>query len=287
MKDMAWLNAQKLKNPRCTEFFRDLEMIHKADNRKRLFHYTSVDNFIKILQTGKIKLSPYTLAKSRVKEILESKISIGTPIEILLGFYELMNKFGYACFISGMDDNITGSLSVLIMGRHSAFTKNVCLELDAEKIKLPNGCIYGNICYRDNYPIYPLKDTKIDSVKKMESYFKENAEQFLFFKRSCWNVENEYRIWGRKGQEIDISEAINSIYISSNDLKMVDSIRSHVKSGVPVTQICQGLYPSEVEPIEGLNSFFESTNMALKIIAAEDDFMRFHADKNHIFISRV
>lgn len=287
MKDIAWLNAQKLKNPRCPEFFRDMEMIHKADNRKRLFHYTSVDNFIKILQTGKINLSPYTLAKSRIKEILESKISIGTPIEILLSFYELMSKIGYACFINGIDDNITSALSVLIIGRHSAYTKNVCLELDADRLKLPSGCIYGSMRYNDNYPVYPLKDTKIDSVSKMESYFKENAEQMLFFKRSCWNVENEYRIWGRKGQEIDISEAVNSIYISSNDLQMVDNIRSKVKGSVPVTQICQGLYPSEIEPIEGLSSYFESANIALKIIAAEEDFMRYHADKDHIFSSRM
>lgn len=282
MDENSWIMKQREKNLRCSRFFDEMETIYSGKKRNRLFHYTTFESFRSILHDGKIYLTPYKMAKSRVKEIMESKTTIGTSIEILLGFYEMMASYSYACFIYDLDESLINALSVMSFGKLSSGGKCVCIELDADKLITPGECLKGRMCYNDSYPIYPLKDTSIDTLAGIASFFRNNSERFLFYKRSCWEAENEYRIWGRNGQGIDVANAITSVYLSTADKNLLSSVQS-LCEGIPVMQINTGESPVNLEPISGFESYFKSVNMFLDIGNAVENYAFYHYDLNHIF----
>ena len=95
----------------------------------------------------------------------------------------------------------------------------VCLELDSSKIKYPRGFkVYKKrVSYRKT--LKPTFIGGVDAEKEdaAQTFVINNRNNLFFNKHWHWKFENEYRLVSKECKDLDISDAITSVYVLGED----------------------------------------------------------------------
>ena len=153
------------------------------------------------------------------------------PIEGSVDFEQVSFSYDY-------NNGMKGYASPMMWGQY-AWRKNkvgswqngVCLAIDSEKIKEPAFKIYSNKIFYNSVIDTPRVEN-IDYTKEGAAalFVARNIHAYFFTKHKHWEHENEYRYICKHEVELDISEAIISIYTLWDDYTPLEDIKSIVNN---------------------------------------------------------
>lgn len=185
------------------------------EKRKRLYHYTSFDSFVKIWLSKKLLFSNV----SYVNDLYESNFSMRmhslNSLKYSDEFRECRKKYKQVSLTMRYDSYLDGDMSLAMWGIYGKSGKGVCIELDYNKLNL-KGLVFGNIFYEDPLPLPPSLD-EICSEVQIDDFILKYQKQLLFTKHKSWQFENEFKILKRDCQEnegVDIRHAITAITVA-------------------------------------------------------------------------
>lgn len=210
----------------------------------KLYHYTKFSNFCSIWIQQKLYFSEWMNCNDIYERekiynfTLQSKEYNGKMFspkvieQFVKNVFEEVKHYKQISF--SLDYKETNGYASPMMWGHYArdFQRSgVCIEIDSTKLKFPNDVkIYKK---KVSY-IHDLKPTLLGGVDAE----KRNAAQLfviknrnnLFFKKQLhWKYENEYRLVSKECKELDITGAINSVYVLGEDDITLQSVHHIVK----------------------------------------------------------
>lgn len=171
-----------------------------------LYHYTRMDNFIKIIKSNTFILSEYKNANDYKEKSTVRKTDI--------------DKYKYISFVNNPKLEYYSYSNPAMWYNYTDKNKGVCISFDKNKI-LSNleYATHGRIKYRNGV-------SHIDQQSILE---------YLMEKRDAWSYENEYRIiYENKYSNIhSVLDCINAIYIGPEADNMlvtniIETIPKHI-----------------------------------------------------------
>lgn len=195
---------------------------------KLLFHYTSFNSAIKIIESGKLLYSKL----SKLNDPLESHRSIyyydSSKIEIIQNEISKYHQIGLT-----KDTVRRRGFDINAMWGHYADKGNgVCLVFDKNQLE---GQLKKNYVFHKE--IQYSYDNSITVEEDVSKYFKEHIDDIFFKKTESWSYEQEYRIIKKiKEKEegsINISEPLIAIIMyNSNNIKDGDSVSGSIEYSI-------------------------------------------------------
>ena len=233
-------------------------------NYEYIYHFTTIDNLIKILLTDRFRLS----LVEKMNDINESQ-----PIHKRFGFKvdenelkdieereeDIRSRTFLGCFnIKKSDEDIRDKVSM--WGHYADLCKGVCLEIDKNKL---DNLLFNKIYDCENNAIecklhiskFDIKyknQTIIDNEKKRYLTMRgelinikyENIKKIFESKSEEWKVENEFRylVYNNDCEKInyffinEFSSCINKIFIGDmqdeQSINLLECIKSKVASNI-------------------------------------------------------
>lgn len=179
-----------------------------------LYHYTSLNSFVKILKSGKLLFSSY----KNVNDIEE--LSKGFSLKLIENYAD-SNPFDFRkeiesykqislCEDYKIDNNHfrKGFANEMMWAHYADRCEGVCLEMDKSKIDLDK-YYSGQVKYVPNFLGYPYINGQTP-----QEFISKNKEQLFFTKHIEWEREHEFRIVSNSESSIDISQVITGIYVN-------------------------------------------------------------------------
>ena len=210
----------------------------KGEERyKKLYHYTSFDSFVKIWLSKTLKFSPLP----NVNDIQEAETSFSvyhpawTPV--LAAYKDIRLSYKQISFTMDYDTYFKGCMSPMMWGLYADKRKGVCIEIDYEKLALPEACMAHSIIYK---PVLKKKQqiaANVHTIMQVRNYIKKNKLSIFFTKHKCWKEENEFRIVSNQDDFLDIREAISAVYLTSCSSPECILVEQLVGDSVPVKYI--------------------------------------------------
>lgn len=237
------------------------------DKYSKIYHTTSLNSFSRIWEKKRLKFSPV----AGVNDVVERfrSISLANPrlLPMLFAMEDIMNAYKQISFTMDFNSTIKGYASPLIWGIYGDKGNGVCIELDYDKLNLPENCFHDIVTYENNVNKNIELTNDIVSVKSLKSYIERNKNELFFLKDMCWCNENEYRIISDTHEYLDISNAITAVYIATlneSTFEKVDELLkdTNIKFGyVHFDKKSGTLFPSDArEYKESINSAANNPN---------------------------
>ena len=168
----------------------------------KLFHYTTLENLLKILDSNTFILSSFNKANDYKERIEKFPFLYHKNIDeyrFLSTSFEEIDSLGH----------MNGMLWYFYGDKH----RGVCIELQLEQLKKLN----------------PLKEDKIKYKDGVTHIDNQNELEYLMEKRNCWQGESEYRFLFDDRKEIpNFSKYINAIYLGAN-VKYIKCVNEELK----------------------------------------------------------
>lgn len=201
----------------------------KFNDTERLYHYTSFDNAMAIIATGKLRFSqlcslndineayrPEYIGIDRTASISDFDKSFSILDKGVIT--KVIQKFQQISLSRDTDDNYGFAISPM-WGHYAQKGTGICLVFDKNKlIKNLNPDDYGIVQYRkemDGSIIIPL-----DSTEDCTGYINSHKREIFFTKTSDWSYEQEFRIVNmikrKTNRYLDIKDAIIAVIINTN-----------------------------------------------------------------------
>lgn len=201
----------------------------KFNEVKRLYHYTSFDNALAIIATGKLRFSQlYSL--NDINETYRPEyigIDRAASISDLDKCFSLLDKgvitkaiqkFQQISLSIDTDDNHGFAISPM-WGHYAQKGTGICLVFDKNKlIRNLNPDDYGIVQYkkeRDGSIIIPFENTE-----DCTGYINSHKREIFFTKTSDWSYEQEFRIVKmnkrKTNRYLDIKDSIIAVIINTN-----------------------------------------------------------------------
>lgn len=208
---------------------------------RKLYHYTSFENFVKIWLSKKIRLGSI----ENVNDFIEYKHTIEVNnlccLPLTEAFDDVRKSFRQISFTLD-DDQMEGFKNPMMWGQYANKGKGVCIEFDFDRLLLNYkdkvDVFDGFVCYKDKIPkLPPINDSK--TKNDIRRYILCNKESIMFTKFTVWNAENEYRIVSDNISEIVIDNTISAVYLTSclsDECNFVEKLLEN--SNVPVWTLC-------------------------------------------------
>lgn len=204
------------------------------DRYKKLYHYTSFDTFVKIWLTKQLKFGII----SNVNDIQEAEISCQISnfqqYPIMYAYQNIRNNYKQISLTMDYDSYLKGCMSPMMWGHYGDKRKGVCIELDFNEIKLPDGCLKGEVKYKAVLPKYFKLDPKIKNEIELRKFINKRYKELFFTKQSSWKGEKEFRIVSDIVESIDIEKAISAVYLTSCDSLECILVEKLVANRIPV-----------------------------------------------------
>lgn len=182
---------------------------------KKLYHYTSFDSFVKIWLSKQLRYSLVT----NVNDILEIDSTASVPhpnqMAVIYAYHDIRQKYKQISFTMDFDSYMKGSMSPMMWGHYADKRKGVCIEIDYEKLNLPNHCYAAPVKYRTVLNKSRFIDPGVLTIKQIHKFIKKYKSDIFFTKQKCWSGENEYRVISAEDDYLDISNAITAVYLTS------------------------------------------------------------------------
>lgn len=200
---------------------------------KKLYHYTSFDTFVKIWLTQRLKYSPV----SRVNDIQESQVNSSVPtlnqMPIIWAYNDIRSSYKQISLTMDFDTYMKGCMSPMMWGHYADKRNGVCIELDYDKLNIPESAFSSPVKYRTILNKSTLLDKDIYTISQIRKYIKKNRNNIFFTKQKCWSGENEYRIISYTDEYLDIAGAITAVYLTSCDSDECIFVEKLVGDSIP------------------------------------------------------
>ena len=225
-----------------------------------LYHYTLLDCFLSIWKSKTLRFSNSKNTNDFFERVKVCRITSNSIVhngqrldeQLIRNFqseiFDELDKYKQISFSTDYPDGTPGYASPMMWGQYSrerlkddSYQDGVCIELESDKLVRPHCGFYeGKVTYTD-FLKSPIVEGEDIAQSNATDYFIEKNNELLFFtKHNHWEHESEYRMVCKNGIGIDISMAINRIYVLGYDEKIIskieqaigtDSIISFLKGG--------------------------------------------------------
>lgn len=202
------------------------------NRQKSLYHYTTLESFLKIWVTRKLLFSD----ASRMNDILESHKNLSVPIaskDLWDSYYDIVHSYKQISLTMDYDSYLKGCMSRMMWGHYGQKGEGVCIELDPEKLDLTQ-TLAQPIVYSNTPLSLPILPRELNTPDEIGKYVFDNKDLFFFTKTEDWIGENEYRIVSNTLDSLDISKAIKCVYVTSSTSLTCQCVEAIVKNEVPV-----------------------------------------------------
>lgn len=223
------------------------QMLSPKDDKEKLYHFTSLDSFIKIwlsqklLFSERINMNDFAEANDMVtgNDYLKMKIYLYCITE-----YKQISLSRQYC--KNEDEIFKSSL---MWGYYANKCTGVCIELDKEKLLTNNyeGIKYDSVEYLPNIP-YNTKDVDKEDIANIDDARKildKDLHNTYFVKSKQWEFENEFRIISRTRSSLDISDCILKIYLFHANKTSQEIVFNLIDGKVDIRIICASLRHQE------------------------------------------
>lgn len=204
------------------------------EKKAHLYHYTSFDSFVKIWLSQRLLFSPL----SKMNDIQEKSVRCASPmansIPFLQAYARIRREYKQISFTMDYDSYTKGCMSPVMWGHYADKCNGVCLEFDPEKLSFPTNALHQPIRYKKVLKHYTTLPPYIKEIEDIDSFIRRNATSILFTKQAGWRSENEYRVVSKDDNYMDISGAINAIYLTSFQSDECLMVERLVNGTVPV-----------------------------------------------------
>lgn len=216
----------------------------------KLYHYTTIDAFLKIWVSNQLRFSKHNNTNDPFEKRKAYNLPITTPNfsyfqakanEFDKIYSRLFESYKQISFTKSYPSNlrkVNGYTSPMMWGHYAHNEDGVCIEIDKEKIpKIPKEVIMRSVIYKGEVPLLPYDILTMDICEKdITQLIADNLKDLFFTKHKHWKYENEYRMIIKTDQEtfLPLGDAISAIYVydpESINTKIVEHI---VKQKVPI-----------------------------------------------------
>ena len=181
--------------------------------KKRLYHYTSFNSFVKIWLTKTLKFGNIMDMNDIFESNFSSQCYSIKDMEYMNLYHEEKKHYKQISLTMDYDSFIQGCMSPMMWGQYADKAKGVCIEFDYNKLMqhIEPKMLHNVVSYVSILP-EPPKITQAE-VMDFDSFFMKNRKDIFFTKHNSWSHENEYRIVSKK-EFLKIDDAITAIYIT-------------------------------------------------------------------------
>lgn len=209
----------------------------------KLYHYTSLNNFLHIWRTKQLlfssahKVTNNDIYEKR-KKIQITGDALSCNRENVKAFFDSLSDYHQISLNSDYDDGTLGCLSPMMWGQYADNANGVCLELDSKALVLAPLCLWFNkVSYVKEVPLVDI-DAKLLMNSELHDSFIVNHINDLFFTKHChWAMENEYRIISKKIPFLDISNSLVKIHVPTPKGHTTYVVREMVGDRCPISCI--------------------------------------------------
>lgn len=213
-------------------------LIESTQNHlKSYYHFTSLENFLKIWATQKLLLC----SRKRMNDSAEQE-------EMLSGVrnYADFLAYGYAIEeYKQLSLSYNGEwpmyFSPTMWGIYAKNNTGVCIELDPSKLNLDSDTYICDLVeYTKEIPNCPRLPygEPFQNIDEAIEYVKQHIHDIYFRKYIDWQYELEYRIISKKKSFLDITGAITCVYIfhmNEADYNIIDGMNSQLPKDKQLT----------------------------------------------------
>lgn len=182
--------------------------------RKRLYHYTSFNSFVKIWLTKTLKFGDITDMNDIFESNFSSQCHSIKEMEYMNLYHEEKKHYKQISLTMDYDSFIQGCMSPMMWGQYADKGNGVCIEFDYNKLKqhIKPTMLHDAVNYVDPLPEPPNITQEV--ANDFDSFFKIKQKELFFTKHQSWSYENEYRIVSKGAEYLEINDAITAIYIT-------------------------------------------------------------------------
>ena len=206
----------------------------------KLYHFTTFTNFCSIWIQQKLRFSEWTncndvFEREKIYKLTQQsneyngkKYPDGVFTSFLQNVYKEVELYLQISFSLDYKE-IKGYASPMMWGHYARdFQRSgVCIEIDSSKLIIPRDkTIYKKkISYRKD--LIPTHICGVDAEEEdaAQTFVIGNRDNLFFKKHWHWKYENEYRMVSKECKELDISEAITSVYVLKEDNITLQSVK--------------------------------------------------------------
>lgn len=213
----------------------------------KLYHYTKIENFVKIWGSKTIRFAPAETTNDffeRFKTFVLTQNTFsykGKQLDRKLfdhfdkKIWEELSKYRQVSFSYDYDDGLKGYASPMMWGQYAwskigeTWQNGVCIAIDSDKIIVPSFVFPPNkVQY--NFTLEPPIVENIDYSKEGAAaiFVERNIKAYFFTKHKHWEHENEYRYICKQEGALDISKAITEIYVLWDNNTPLEKIQAIV-----------------------------------------------------------
>ena len=205
-----------------------------VERYKKLYHYTSFDSFVKIWLSKCLRFSPVSNVNDIQEKVIEASISNPEQLELAKSFIAIRKSFKQVSFTMDYDSYMKGSMSPMMWGLYADKTKGVCIELDYNKIQFPHNCLKGIVRYKAILNKYNGISPNVKTESDLNRFIRKNQKELFFTKNNCWAGENEYRVLSNEDDYLNIENAINAVYLATENSPDLVFVRKLINGIVPI-----------------------------------------------------
>lgn len=227
----------------------------------KLYHYTSLSNFLLIWRDKRLKFSfskntndffERDKAYSITPETFSYKgkrLSGDAFRNFRLDVEEELNRYRQISFCRDYNAEMLGFSSPMMWGQY-ARSKNedgkwqdgVCIELESDLMERPSAPFYEHkVVYSSNVRVPFVRDIDFTRGNAAERFIAKNRYLLFFTKHRHWEHEREYRFISRSETYLGIENAIKGIYVLNSGDSTMDEVEDTVKDDSLIYFINMGL----------------------------------------------
>ncbi len=198
------------------------------ERKKRLYHYTSFNSFVKIWLTQTLKFGVVTDMNDMFESNFSAQCHTLEEAKLLDKYIKEKKRYKQISLTMDYDSYTQGCMSQMMWGVYGDKGNGVCIEFDYAKLMehIKKGMLHDTIYYTPQLPEPPVITKEV--AKDWNSFFKQKQKELFFTKHDCWSKENEYRIVSKKKDDyLKIDGAITAIYITkpqSTECKCIEKL---------------------------------------------------------------
>lgn len=222
------------------------QMLSPKDDKEKLYHFTSLDSFIKIWLSQKLLFSE----RINMNDFAEANdMVVGNNILKMRIYHHCITEYKQISLSNHYFENEEIFKSSLMWGHYANKCTGVCIEMDKEQLLKNNneGIKYDNIEYLSNIP-YNTKDIDKEDIENIDDGRKildKDLHNTYFVKSKQWEFENEFRIISRTRSSLDISNCILKIYLFHANKTSQEIVFNLIDGKVDIRIICASLRHQE------------------------------------------
>lgn len=206
--------------------------------RKRLYHYTSFNSFVRIWLTQTLKFGVVTDMNDMFEHNFSAQCHTLEETKLLDKYLKEKKRYKQISLTMDYDSYTQGCMSQMMWGVYGDKGNGACIEFDYSKLieHIKKGMLHDAIDYKPTLPEPPVITE--DAAKDWDSFFKSKQKELFFTEHDCWSKENEYRIVSKNDDYLTIDGAITAIYITKPKSTECECIEKQLKDNDDVFFKC-------------------------------------------------